>query len=151
MQNMEEIDMFKTKFICIFFTSLSFSILVHAQGGDFGGGYIGDRPAEQRSHDYYKYTNRNKTDPAYEIGKSIFKGRRENAPKLNYCISDEQNVVELKRKTIKRFKKSTYVDLEKNLYNCDKPDELVSQSLSEYQLTHVLYYLDKRFRLKLSK
>ena len=117
-----------------------------------GGGYISSSNPQTGGGSYYNHKSRNKeVDAAYELGKSIYRGRKEGAPKLNYCIAEEQDKVKLKRKSIKKFKKSTYAELAQNLYDCDKPNELVSKSLSSHQLSHVLYYLDKRFKLKLSQ
>ena len=153
--------MFRIKLFCTIIITFLISTNVHSQyatGGSgsayqhVGGGYSDGGNPHTSKGDYYNHMNRKKkVDVAYELGKSIFKGKKEGAPKINYCVAEDQDKTKLKRKSIKKFKKTTYTELAQNLYDCDKPDELVSQSLSEHQLTHVIYYLDKRYRLKLSE
>jgi len=63
-------------------------------------------------------------DQTYETGKAIFKGRKKGEPSLEYEFS-------------------------KNLYQCDKPEQLVAQGLTRDSLLYVLYYLNKRHRLGL--
>jgi len=89
-------------------------------------------------------------DPAYEAGKAVYTGRKSNAPKLSYCLKDGEELVKLKRKTIKPHKKGSYSSLATSLYNCDTRT-FVKQELERQDFINVLYYLDKRYRLKLQR
>ena len=91
-------------------------------------------------------------DPTYESGKSIYTGRKRGITKLSYCLKDQDaGVVKLKRKTIKQFKKSSYSELAKNLYQCDTPDSTIKSQLESKDFLHVLYYLNKRYKLNLQR
>jgi len=104
-------------------------------GGGYGGGQIQQRQVDQ----------------TYEVGKAIFKGRQNGVARISYCIASGEVKLPVKSKTIKAYKKTTYDELAKNLYNCDKPDSLVANELSKDNLLYVLYYLNKRYSLRLSK
>ena len=128
----------------IFSASIAFSsTAVFASGGGGGGGYgggggFGGGQVQQRQ-----------VDQTYEVGKAIYNGRQSGFPKLSYCVVAEGEKVPVKSKSIKTYKKTSYNELSKNLYNCDNPDSLVSSELSRDGLLHVLYYLNKRYRLSL--
>lgn len=132
--------MFPTRVLSSLILLFVFSSISYASGGYGGGGYGGynSRPVKQVDH-------------AYEYGKSIYQGRESNVAKLNYCIKDEEEKVELRRSVIKKFKNTSYTELANNLYNCDVPTDLIAKSLDTNQLSHVIYYLDKRYKLKLAK
>jgi len=90
-------------------------------------------------------------DPTYESGKAIYTGRNKSVPKLSYCLRNGEEIVALKRKTIKNFKKSSYSELARNLYQCDTPDSTIKSQLESKQFLHVLYYLNKRYKLNLQR
>jgi len=105
-------------------------------GGGGGGGFGSSPPKRQ-------------IDQTYEVGKAIYNGRQSGFPKLSYCVLSDGEKVPVKSKSIKQYKKSSYSDLSASLYNCDTPDNLVANELSRDGLLHVLYYLNKRYRLSL--
>jgi len=90
-------------------------------------------------------------DPTYESGKAIYTGRNKSVAKLSYCLRQGDDTVALKRKTIKTFKKSSYSELAKSLYQCDVPDSTIKSQLESKQFLHVLYYLNKRYKLNLQR
>ena len=90
-------------------------------------------------------------DPTYESGKAVYTGRKHATPKLSYCLKGEEGVVKVKRKTIKQFKKSSYSELAKSLYQCDTPDSTIKSQLESKDFLHVLYYLNKRYKLNLQR
>jgi len=114
---------------------LAQSSVSFASGGGGGGGFT---PAPQR-----------KVDQTYEVGKAIFTGRAKGEPSLEYCIAVDGEKVPVKRKSIKAYKEATYNDFARGLYNCDEPDKLVADSLTRDSLLYVVYYLNKRHKLKL--
>ncbi len=108
-------------------------------GGSSAGGFgnsSSSRPARQ-------------VDQTYEVGKAIFKGRQAGEPSLQYCVVADGEKVPLKRSTVKGYKNTTYDNLANSLYQCDQPEKLVAQGLTRDSLLYVLYYLNKRHKLKL--
>lgn len=112
------------------------------------------------------------TDPVYEHGKAIYKGRIKQYSTFSYCliaekpaalatdnndsIADEPNidtvsVVKIKSKTIKPYKGVSYQALADQLVNCDKPDQKAFGYLQKKDLVSLVYYLNKRYRLKLAE
>ena len=111
----------------------------------------GESEAIEESFDTSVYERKQAVvDPAYESGKAVYNGRKSNVPKLSYCLKDGEEMVELKRKTIKQFKGSSYSGLAAGLYNCET-SLAVKQDLERQDFIHVLYYLDKRYKLKLQR
>ncbi|MBX2849869.1 MAG: hypothetical protein KTR16_16210 [Acidiferrobacterales bacterium] len=90
-------------------------------------------------------------DQAYELGKSVYKGRQDGIPKLSYCITAEGEQKRLKRRLIKSYKSTTFSNLASNLYNCDIPGKRIKSDLPRDEFLHVLYYLDKRYKLNLRR
>jgi len=117
-------------------SSLSFASGGYSGGG--GGFNRGSAPAPQRQ-----------VDQTYEVGKAIFTGRAKGEPSLEYCIAVEGEKVPVKRKSIKTYKQSTYNEFASGLYRCDEPDTLIADSLTRDSLLYVVYYLNKRHKLKL--
>ena len=106
-------------------------------GGDtFGGGGFG----EQRV-----------VDPTYESGKAIYKGRKKTAPKLSYCLRIGNQTLPVKRKSLKYFKAMSFTELSKHLFSCDEPEKSIISQLERKDFIHVLYYLDKRYKLILER
>jgi len=107
-------------------------------GGGFGGGGFGGTPQARP------------VDQTYEVGKAIYNGRGQNTPKLSYCVKGEgDEIVPLKGKTAKQYKRATYNDFANALYNCDVPENRIAQELEREDFLYVIYYLNKRHRLKL--
>lgn len=88
-------------------------------------------------------------DQNYELGKSIYKGRKAGEPTLEYCVLVEGEKIPLKRKSIKAYKNTSYNDLAANMYYCDEPEKQISDGLTRDSLLYVLYYLNKRHKLNL--
>ena len=89
-------------------------------------------------------------DHTYEEGKSIYKGRAPGAKKIDYCVDYEGTRVALKRQTIKQFKQGSIQKFANSLYDCANPDQLVGLTVAQSDFRYVLYYLNKRYRLKLT-
>lgn len=118
--------------------SVSFASGGGGYSGGGGGGGFSNAPRAQRQ-----------VDQTYELGKAIYTGRAKGEPSLDYCVQVEGEKLPVKRKSIKSYKKSTYNDLANNLYDCNSPDELVSDSLTRDSFLYVVYYLNKRHKLDL--
>lgn len=109
-------------------------------GGGFGGGFGGASVPQPRV-----------VDQNYETGKAIFNGRA-GGQKIAYCIKDKNadgELVPVKGKSIRSYKRAGYQDLAENLFNCDDPENLVANQLKRDDFLYVMYYLNKRYKLAL--
>lgn len=88
-------------------------------------------------------------DQTYEAGKAIFKGRTQQH---SFCLFDNntKEFTKIKRKTIKAFKKRSADALTNHLYACESPNPRANTILNKNDLGFLIYYLNKRFSLKLS-
>ncbi len=126
----------------LIFLSISLSILSAGAAfasGSYGGGsgsYNQPRPAKQ-------------IDQTYEIGKSIYSGRKSSAGKLKYCLDVDGKLTPLKRSSVKAHKRSTYNDFSQHLINCEAPETKIAEQLTRDEMLYVLYYLNKRYKLYL--
>ena len=135
---MQRVLLLTTALLVMFLqSSLSFASGGYSGGGgSFNNRSVTPAPARQ-------------IDQTYETGKAIFTGRAKGEPSLEYCIAVEGEKVPVKRKSIRSYKKSTYNDFANGLYRCDEPDTLIADSLTRDSLLYVVYYLNKRHKLKL--
>lgn len=89
-------------------------------------------------------------DERYEYGKAVYLGREPGTTRIEYCLLVDGEPRKLKRRTLKPYRGGSVVDFANALYRCDDPASLALLSLAEDQVPHVLYYLNKRYRLKLN-
>ncbi len=104
-------------------------------GRAFGGGY------------------ESRTDPIYEQGKAVYKGRIKEYGKVKYCLvsaESETGAIKIKRKSMKRYKKQSVQALVNDLRFCEQESGKLTQVLSREHLSYLVYYLNKRYRLKLT-
>lgn len=94
--------------------------------------------------------NVRKVDQIYEVGKAIYSGRLKDTAKLDYCVNTGTEIVALSRKTIKPYKKKSRQALFENLYNCDNTEKIVAHELGADKVSYLIYYLGKRYKLKLT-
>lgn len=132
------------KVILFCLSALSFSALTFASGGYGGGG---------------SSTGASPTDPFYEKGKKITNGQSSKYKKIRVCIKPTAKTlgkskpglaVKLSSKHIKPFKKKTATELARQLFSCSTPHKNIQTYLSKQDTLTVLYYLNARYRLKLS-
>lgn len=114
-----------------------FSATALASGGS-SGGFSSGTTSFQRQIDH-----------TYETGKAIYLGRQSGSPKLSYCVTSGDEVVDVKTRSLRDYKKKTVQNFASNLFNCDEPNTLVANQLSEFDFAHVLYYLNERYNLSL--
>jgi len=126
--------------ILIIFIISSLSVATFASSsGSYGGS-----SNSSRGGDY----NRKPIDQNYELGKAVYLGRA-TGKKLQYCIDNGSQKVKLKSKTAKAFKNKNANNFANALYDCNKPSNQIASTLNRRDLTAVVYYLNKRYRLKL--
>ena len=110
----------------------------YASGG-VGGGYgRSSTPQPQRV-----------VDEAYEYGKAVYKGRA-GAPKQRYCLRGDEKPAKLKRSSLKPYRSTSVRELADSLVLCDMGETSALAALSDDQAIHLIYYLNKRFKLELA-
>ncbi len=134
---------------------LSICLLPNASASGAGGGGAGSTYSTNRlpprQDDQLRTPQRQRqVDQVYETGKAIFLGRQAGVEKLSYCVKVDGELKPIKRKSVKKFKKTTYNELAQNMFNCDQPETKIATQLSRDDFLYVVYYLNKRHRLKLS-
>lgn len=123
--------------------------VVFASGGYGGGG--GGR---------YSGYDRPKSDPTYDLGKSVYSGRSKSQRGLRICLAPEEGVDDtdrsaktrpLSRRNLRAFRKAPLTRLTTRLVNCDVETEYVAETLERREFAALVYYLDERFDLKLAR
>ena len=89
------------------------------------------------------------TDLTYADGQAIYSGRKGGTKALAYCVDVEGDKQKLKARTIEQFKGMQSSALVAKLYDCDQPDTLISQQITQNDLNAVVHYLDVRYELAL--
>ena len=116
--------------------------LTLASGGSGGGSYGGSSAPQPRQ-----------VDEAYEYGKSLFSGRSNEVEKVKYCVAGtgEEESVPVKRSSLRPFKGKTFDELGASLYDCNNPEKVLLDYVNSSQAAHIIYYLNKRYKLKLTQ
>lgn len=87
----------------------------------------------------------------YERGKSLFKGRDKRYGKINYCVPVGDELKQVKKKSLQAYAGGSSKVLAANLYNCDSPEQKIQTVFNEVDMTALVYYLNKRNKLKLTR
>ncbi len=91
------------------------------------------------------------TDPLYDEGKAIYKGKKRGIGKIKYCLSEPETgeLGKLRGKTVKPFRKGSVEAFAGSLVNCEMPDQQIATVMTRDDLIAVIYYLNKRYKLNL--
>jgi len=108
-----------------------------ASGGSYNYGYDAPKPKPKP------------VDTRYEYGKTIYQGRATNIGKIKFCVNDGEAISPVKTSTLRPFKRTSVRNLTSNLYNCETSQK-ASETISSKDLSYIVYYLNKRFRLRLN-
>ncbi|MBX2882172.1 MAG: hypothetical protein KTR32_19650 [Granulosicoccus sp.] len=122
--------------LIIMFSTFLFSHSVLASGG---GGF-----------DQSGFSKR-KIDQQYELGKSYYKSPQADGTRLEYCVKNGESFKKLSRKSVKPFKKGVTSKFVASLYSCADSSVLISDTVDPEQGDAILYYLNKRFKLRLKQ
>lgn len=90
-----------------------------------------------------------KVDKQYELGRSYYKSRQANGKQLKYCVRTGDELKKLSRRSVKQFKKGSVTDFVDSLFSCDDPGSKIADLVPENQGDAILYYLNKRYKLRL--
>jgi hypothetical protein len=126
--------------ILLFFPS-SFSYAIGGMGG------LGELNG---AHNSSTRSMRN-ADHQFDRGKAIVSGRNRQIGKLKFCVISGDEKVKVKRKTLKPYKGVPTDQFINSMYNCENPEELVLDRIGAMHMSDVVYYLNKRYKLKLTE
>jgi len=90
-----------------------------------------------------------KVDQQYELGKSFYKARQADGSRLEYCVKSDKGFKKLSRRSVKQFKKGPVSNFVDSLYSCSNSSQKIADVVSDDQGSAILYYLNKRFKLRL--
>lgn len=108
-----------------------------SRGGGYGGGY------------------RSAADPIYDRGKALFNGRARAHRGLAVCVAEDTDDgasvegVRASRSSLRDYRRGTVRALAERLVHCDAPTQLVGNQLDAEEFQALLYYMNKRYALKL--
>ena len=89
-------------------------------------------------------------DQQYELGKSYYKSPLADGTRLEYCVQDGSELKKLSRKSVRPFKNGPVSNFVSSLYNCADPATKIADAVPADQGDAILYYLNKRFKLRLT-
>ena len=89
-------------------------------------------------------------DQQYETGKSYYKSRQADGSRLEYCVKSNDSLKKLSRRSVKKFKKGPASEFVASLYSCADPNLKIAEAVPDDQGDAILYYLNKRFKLRLT-
>lgn len=90
-----------------------------------------------------------KADHFYEQGKSIFYAKGADGNPINYCIKKAEQLERVSRRSLRQFENTSAEELSAHLRDCDQPEQMIEQQFNDRQLSAMIYYLNKRYRLSL--
>lgn len=114
---------------------------VFASGSRDSGSY--SRPSTSSS---------SRVNVTYEQGKALFKGRDRRYGKVKYCVTaaNGSGLEKVRKRSLKPYAGRSAKLLVDNLYNCDQPDQKIQNLLGSTNTATVVYYLNKRHKLRLT-
>ena len=121
-------------------STIGASALVVSQGAvaSNGGGFNQGGFSQQR------------IDQLYELGKSYYKSPQANGSRLEYCVKNGDSLSKISRKSVSRFKRGPASEFVNSLYSCSDSSLKIADAIADGQGEAVLYYLNKRFKLRLT-
>ena len=128
--------MIRTTLLSIAFLSIISSTAFASGGGASYGGSYNSKPKA--------------IDTKYEYGKTVYQGRAKKVGKVSFCVANGNSVTPVKASSLRPFKKGSVRNLTSSLYDCDNTSQKISDKISSKDLSYVVYYLNKRFRLRLN-
>ncbi|MEM7411435.1 MAG: hypothetical protein AAF430_14445 [Myxococcota bacterium] len=125
-------------------TFLGTTPMAWASGGYGGGGGGGGSFGGYRSQ----------SDPVYDRGKALFNGRTRPHRGLEVCLSrvaegGEPETVPVTRRSLTPYRRGPVRDVALRLVDCEAPQERLGNRLSPDEFQSLLYYLNKRYALRL--
>lgn len=123
------------------FVALAVTSLITFSGATFasgGGGFDTSGFSSQR------------VDQLYEEGKSYYRARQADGTQLEYCVKKGSDLNKLSRRSVRSFKRGSAAAFIDSLYSCSDASAKIADLVPDDQGQAILYYLNKRFKLRLS-
>ena len=92
-----------------------------------------------------------RVDEYFLNGKRIIANRNTSIGKIKLCLKADNDVVKLKRKTLKPYVGVTTDHFINSIHECDKPEVPIIERLGDDNTAYVVYYFNKRYKLKLTQ
>lgn len=91
-------------------------------------------------------------DQLYEIGKALYRGRAGDHGKIKFCVATPGEKVggKIRGKSVKPFKEGDAHAFAEHLYDCDNPEQRLTDLMEEPEVFAVLYFLDKRYKMNMT-
>jgi len=89
-------------------------------------------------------------DQQYEAGKSFYKSPQADGSRLEYCVKSDSGLKKLSRRSVKSFKRGPATAFVDSLYSCADANLKIADAGPDDQGDAILYYLNKRFKLRLT-
>lgn len=90
-----------------------------------------------------------RVDQQYELGRAYYKASQADGTQLEYCVKNGDSLKKLGRRSVKPFKKGPASDFIASLHSCADPSLKIADAVGDEQGQAILYYLNKRFKLRL--
>ncbi len=121
--------------------SVLFSSTLAMASGGYGGGYGGSSSS---------YTPP-PVDERYEYGKALFKGRVRNVKSVKLCMDYKGKQKKMSKKTLKPYKGRNRDEVISKIYVCNSSDTAFTDVFKRSEQLDILYYFNKRYKLKFNK
>jgi hypothetical protein len=92
-----------------------------------------------------------RVDEYFLSGKKIVASRNTSIGKIKLCLKADDDAVKLKRKTLKPYIGVTTDHFINSIHECDKPEVPIIERLGDDNTAYVVYYFNKRYKLKLTQ
>lgn len=92
-----------------------------------------------------------RVDEYFLNGKKIASSRDTAIGKIQLCLKSDDNAVKLKRKTLEPYVGATTDDFINSIHECDKPEVSITERLGTDNTAYIVYYFNKRYKLKLTE
>ncbi len=92
-----------------------------------------------------------RVDEYFLNGKKIASSRDTSIGKITLCLKSDNGAVKLKRKTLAPYIGATTDDFINSIHECDKPEVPISERLGKDNTAYIVYYFNKRYKLKLTE
>ena len=90
-------------------------------------------------------------DESFLHGKKIVSNRDKSVGKIALCLTTNNETAKLTRKTLKPYTGVTTNAFINSIHECDKPETPIIERLGVADTADVVYYFNKRYKLKLTE
>ena len=89
-------------------------------------------------------------DEYFELGESYYKSPRADGSRLEYCVlTDKTGLKKISRRSVRSFRNGPKSHFVNKLLHCSDPSVKIVDIVPAEETDAILYYLNKRFKLRL--